>query len=183
MEAKVSKPFGGLNRRARKAQRRNRATRIHHNELVDEYFSENEEEMNFQRNIPIRHKSDFFPSAHYVDQKTLTTGQQLELPLNSGRKVTKNNTTSKLIPHHLAIKITKNQDSKPSSTSSRLRKFKDAKAWQPVHLSPRILMNRSLWHRRFSSLSLSGFGYGCLLGGAAAAFMLMVLDIIMTQTL
>ena len=124
--------------------------------MVAEYFDQGEGNVKPQRRIPIRHNSEFLPSAHYVDQKTLTAHQQLELPLKSKVNMNKKKRMSKLIPHHQAIKFTNAQKSKSTIHSSRSRKFKNAKTWQPIHLSPRIFTNRSLWQRRFSSLSLGG---------------------------
>lgn len=183
METKELKASGGLNGRARKAHRRNRATRFHHDEMVAEYFNDIEEGVMPQRQIPIRHKNEFLPSAHYVDPSTLQAHQQMELPLETRSSMTKNKTTSKLIPHHQAIRFMKAQKAKSAAASSISHKLKDAKAWQPVHLSPRILTNRSPWRRRVASLSLGGFAYGCLLGGAAAAFMLMLINIVMIKSL
>lgn len=183
MQTKETRIFNGMYGRARKAHRQNRVSRFHQDEMVTEYFDDPEEGFKPQRLIPIRHKSEFLPSAHYVDQNSLQAAQPVELLLQSKQRKFMNKSKSKLIPHHQAIKFTKTQKAKSAVTSFRSRKLKDAKAWQPVHLSPRIFTGRSPWRRWVASLSLGGFAYGCLLGGAVAAFMLMLIDIMMTRTL
>ena len=190
-----TRSYRGLIGKERKIRQRNRVSRFYQDQLIAEYFNKSQD-MPRQRRIPIRHRSEFLPTALNVRRKNI--GQQMELPLESKQAEHTPSwlqsiwTLSKKL-FNLTIKLFAGDQSKQDQanrftrskklrTVSTKRKFPDSakgKEWQPVHLSPRIWTRQTRKQRVMASFSFGGMAYGCVLGGATAAFVLMLISFVL----
>ena len=188
--------YRGLIGKERKIRQRNRVSRFYQDQLITEYLYGTDQKIPQPRRIPIRHRSEFLPTALNVKRKNIE--QQMELPLEPKQAECTQGwwqhiwTLSKKI-YNLTIKLFAGDQSKQDQairftrrkkirTVSTKRKFPDSakgKEWQPVHLSPRIWTRQTRKQRVMASFSFGGMDYGCVLGGATAAFVLMLISFVL----
>ncbi len=147
---------GGLSGRARQTCKLKRAARVRGNQHVDDYYDPDPLARVRERSIPIRGRSDFFPSAEQpIETATAQTAtHQLELPLapaGQANNVAQDQREASLKP--TAIRFPKRSEGEGLAT---LR--------PPMH------------YRRKGGFTWKGFLVGCAMGSAAAAFVLMVLQ-------
>ena len=192
--------YRGLTGKERKIRRRNRASRFYQDQLIAEYYHETDQDTPEHRRIPIRHRSEFLPSVHDAERSAMHIGNtQMELPLRSKepfmqplkRRIVwpllnkiksiypSKRATQKKYKRNQAIKFARATHVQPATVYSTSSNRGKGKEWQPVHLSPKIWTTRTRWQRTLSSFSFGEFAYGCALGGAAAAFVLMLISFVM----
>lgn len=188
--------YRGLIGKERKIRQRNRVSRFYQDQLITEYLYSTDKELPRQRRIPIRHRSEFLPTALNVKRKNIE--QQMELPLDSKQAENKPGWWQKIWPmgkkfmsfpaklfsrnHSMkdrAIRYTRTKKFQTVSSKMKFSGSNKVKDWQPVHLSPRIWTHQTRTQRAMASFSFGGMAYGCVLGGATAAFVLMLISIVL----
>lgn len=159
--------YGGLAGQSRRVRYRNRADRLYTQQLIEEYLEPEDET---DREIPIKGRSDFLPTvAGGVVETTSESGTQLELPL-----AVRTNEPRKEVA---AVLPRVEQPAKPEDGKSRdflraTRKTADTERWA----SQDITAFSSTRGR--GDFDIGKFLYGCLIGGGAAAVVLVVLQIV-----
>ncbi len=152
---------GGLSGKARRVRHRNRAARLHTQQMIEEYFEPGGATMTSDRYIPIRGRSDFLPSVTQHDG-VLPAGadSQLELPL----------TTS------ASDKSVARPEQEPDTTADAAIRFprddRRTAEFDPHRLDPA----RTKGGRPAGTFTMGGFLVGCAIGSAAAALVLLVVQ-------
>ena len=151
--------YNGLAGKARRARDLSRASRMYAQHMIDEYMYPESDTWRPQRFIPIRGRSEFLPSAAFVREEPSTlTHRQLELPLTAGTVAAPPSsaepTPERTLPEHV---VGPRRDSviRPPRTPFRpVRRRKPSSPFTP-----------------------GGFLFGCALGSAAAAVVLLVIQL------
>lgn len=187
--------YRGLIGKERKIRQRNRVSRFFQDQLVADFYNKSDDKPR-PRRIPIRHRSEFLPTALNAKRKNIES--QMELPLESKQveykpgfwkniwTVSRNlfTTPVKLVTGNQSIqdqviRFTRRKKVQIVSAKIKSPQFAKGKEWQPVHLSPRIWTRQTRTQRTMVSFSLGGVAYGCVLGGATAAFVLMLIGFVL----
>ena len=161
-----SGPNRGLAGKARRTHYRSRATRLYAQQLIDEYLDPDSEHSTIPRDrpIPIGHRREFLPSAIPVYRDTL--GNQLELPLTDAETITDG--TIRIVPKQKTTSATALGRSTNGKTVRHV-----GKQIQPGSYAGALTKRAS--GRTFT---LRGFLCGCAVGSAAAAIVLLLLQVV-----
>ena len=156
-------PNQGLAGKARRSRHRSRASRLHHQHLIEEYLGESERLLESGRDRPIRigHRPEFLPSAELGPDDS--AAGQLDLPL----------TTPEAIDGDAVITV-------PQKKSANLAALEAATiATQPSPALP-VRDGRTVADTGSTAdeFSLRGILVGCAMGSAAAAMILMMFRIL-----
>lgn len=187
--------YGGAVGKARKSRDRGRAEQAYENLLIDDWREPPAKSARRDRVIPIRQRSDFLPAVACSDDvDEVELGQQLGLPLHEHEPVAK---APRIVwPPEEAGPVTRNRPADRIGPVCRdviqFRPAVEAPAERDVAdgletalEAPETSMDRSLLsrmievrgRRRRTTFSFKRFAYGCLLGSAAAAVILLALDL------
>jgi hypothetical protein len=151
--------YNGLAGKARRARDLSRASRMHAQQIIEEYLYTESDAWRPPRFIPIRGRSEFLPSAAFVGEATSALRhRQLELPLAAGT------VTTLPAPDETARERTLPEPVVQPRRDSVIR--------------PRRAPFRPVQRRKQSSpFTPGGFLFGCALGSAAAAVVLLVVQL------
>lgn len=152
-------PNQGLAGKARRSRHRSRASRLHHQHLIEEYLGESERllDSGSDRSIRIGHRPEFLPSAELGPDDS--AAGQLDLPL----------TEPEAIDEAAVMTV-------PKEKSANLAALEAAIATQsspamPVHKASNVADTGST----AEEISIRGLLVGCAVGSAAAAMVLLVI--------
>lgn len=145
----------GLSTKTRSTRRRNRVARMSANREIEDYLGPIEEQTESPRNIPIRGRSDFFPSI--VAETNL---DPMELPLRFDDKARATRQTG--------------TDNPDSIDDGAVLKFP-----RPSGTFQSMLATRRAKRLRKKAFRIHGFLTGCAMGSAAALVALFVLSSLM----
>ena len=158
----------GLTGKARLARERSRTTRLHVQQWIDEYVDPDHDPgyIREKRFIPIRGKREFLPSvaACMVDASGLA-GSQLDLPFE--RASCETDRDARRAARSAGSPSTDAASDSGNQVESRSRETRppaSAPMGGPVG-------------KRSANLTLGGFLCGCAMGGAAAAVILLILQV------
>lgn len=144
--------YNGLAGKARRARDLNRVTRMNAQQMIDEYLYPDSDTQQPERYIPIRGRSDFLPSAASIsDEQAAPTQQQLELPLTTAGAAAERSTSV-----DVADEPRRDSVIRPLRTPFEPRQRRKQKQ---------------------SPFTPGGFLFGCALGSAAAAMVLLVVQL------
>ncbi len=179
----------GLQGKARRVRHRNRAERLHQQQMLNEYFMPESKRRSSQY-IPIRGRGEFLPSA--VPPVELSDGQpdrQLMVPLSRHDKNGSSASTvpSKDTPRSSREKAATRDGVKrhvaSAGTSPKRAAIRNDRREKALRFVPDERPRLSLpikppeqMHRKGKSFTLRGFLTGCAMGGVAAGFALLVLQ-------
>lgn len=153
-------PNQGLAGRARRARHRSRASRLHHQHLIEEYLGGSERLQDSRSDRPIRigHRPEFLPSAELgLDD---SGAGQLELPL----------ITPEAIEAGAVITIPKEKSASLAALEAATIATQSSPA-TPVHEVSSVAVTGSA----ADEFSIRGLLVGCAMGSAAAAMVLIVI--------
>ncbi len=188
--------YRGLKGKARRNRKRNLAAKFHQDEWIAECLKPNVGNVHRDRIIPIRGRSEFLPAiAAMTDLEPDGVGQQLELSID------KTGPDHRLLERKIVwppdqagrvrtSKLERRTRSKPERairfgqrTGHENREARDSRrtlqvsgSRKPILVPPMGWPSATTVRRPVPAFTLGGFAYGCLLGGAAAALLLMFLD-------
>ena len=142
----------GLVGKARRARNLNRVTRMYAQQMIDEYLYPESDAWQPERYIPIRSRSEFLPSAASIsDEQDASTQRQLELPMIAAGAAVERST---------GVEV----------ADEPRRDF--------VIRPPRTPFQPTQWRKQKQSpFTPGGFLFGCALGSAAAAMVLLVVQL------
>lgn len=144
--------YTGLAGKARRAHQLSRASRMYAQQLIDEYLYPEFDSRPLERFIPIRGRSEFFPSTASVGNEPAAPPQrQFELPLT---------TAGVTVERSTGVKVADG-----SRRDSVIRPFRTT--FQP----------KQRRKDKQSPFTPGGFLFGCALGSAAAAMVLLVVQL------
>ena len=153
--------YNGLAGKARRARDRNRASRMYTQQVIDEYFSPESDTRRPERYIPIRGRSEFLPSAAFIsDEQDAPTQRQLELPLVAAEAARECALPDQTVERSTAVEVA--DEPRRDSVIRPLR--------APFHPVQRRKQKQS-------PFTPGGFLFGCALGSAAAAMVLLVVQL------
>jgi len=153
--------YNGLAGKARRARDLNRATRMYAQQMIDEYLYPDPKPLRPQRYIPIRSRSEFLPSAAFISEdQDAPIQRQLELPLIAGGAARKSTTPDPSRERSTAVGVA--DEPRRDSVIRPLRA-----SFQPVQRRK----------QKQSPFTPGGFLFGCALGSAAAAMVLLVVQL------
>ncbi len=153
-------PNQGLAGKARRTRQRSRASRMHHQHLIEEYLGESKSHLHAGRDRPIRigHRPEFLPSADLGPDDS--AAGQLELPLPAPEVI--DGDAVMIIPKEKSTKLAALEaatiavQTRPALPVREVRTVADTGADE-------------------NEFSLRGLFVGCALGSAAAAMALVVI--------
>ncbi len=158
--------YGGLAGQSRRVRHRNRADRLHTQHLIEEYLEPEDEPA---RDIPIRGRSDFLPTvAGGLVETMVESGAQMELPLEETRDEPK---TAAAEAAPTVAKSEQSHDGGRHDPRQSTAKSDDTVRWGSQDVT-------AFSETRGSDFEVGKFLYGCLIGGSAAAFVLVVLQLV-----
>ena len=144
--------YNGLSGKARRARDLNRVTRMYAQQMIDEYLYPDSDTWRPERYVPIRSRSVFLPSvASISDDQDASTQRQLELSLTTAGVAGVRSTGAKVADETRRDFVIRPQ--RIPVQSKQLRKQKQ------------------------SPFTPGGFLFGCALGSAAAAMVLLVVQL------
>ena len=144
--------YSGLAGKARRVRHLNRVTRMYAQQLIDEYLYPDSDTWRPERYIPIRSRNEFLPTvASISNEQNVPTQRQLELPLIAAGASAERSTGVKTAEEPL-----RNTVIRPPRT-----------CFQPT-------LRRK---QKQSPFTPGGFLFGCALGSAAAAVVLLAVQI------
>ena len=165
--------YGGLAGRARKIRDRNRAERLYARQLIAECLDPEPLDPRRERFIPIRRCSDFLPSvANVVLHQSTGKERQLDLPWATSERAESAGTSNGKGSRSRDLTERVKDPVPPGEQRSAPTKPKDVRraiAQEIFALNPRARRN----------FSIHGFLYGCLLGGGAAAVILLGIRLVL----
>lgn len=177
----------GLQGKARRVRHRNRAERLHQQQMLNEYFMPDPKRRS-SRYIPIRGRSEFLPSVA-VELSDGQPDRQLMLPLSRHGKNGSSASTvpSKDAPRSSSAKTAMRKGVKKHvaspGTSTRHAVIRNERREKALRFVPAERPRLSLpikppeqMHRKGKLFTLRGFLTGCAMGGVAAGFVLLVLQ-------
>lgn len=179
---------GGLSGKARHNRAMRRASKFHTDQLVSEYFDFEPKalharagRMNTGRPIPIRGRSEFLPSAVSLDESDFAA---MDEAMENAATVTEARSWERRIvwPPE-AVREERAREAKRSApVADRAIKFpsKASDDKQPrtkLQFPQEWPAPKRFRRRRGQRITFGGFAYGCLLGSATAAMILVVVDI------
>ncbi len=179
---------GGLSGKARRNRAIRRAAKFHADQLVSEYFDfepraqrSRAGRMSAGRPIPIRGRSEFLPSAVSLDESDFAA---MDEAMESADTLTESRSRERRIvwPPE-AVREERAREAKRSTpVTDRAIQFPSKVNGEK---QPRAALRfpqewpapRQFRGRRRRRYTFGGFAYGCLIGSAAAAMILVVVDI------
>ena len=162
--------LGGLNGKARTLRQRDRASRLHAQQLLGEYFDPDSVADRRDRYIPIRSRSEFLPAViAWRDEcnehdRGFAQGAQVEMPLDADAPA----------PADLCDAGMKVPATQATPVELRQVNEKPPMGWARPKVSFQPLSRRN----PRSSFDPKRFLYGCLLGSAAAAVVLLMVSVV-----
>ena len=149
--------YNGLAGKARRARNLNRASRMYAQQLIEEYLYPESDTWRPERFVPIRSRREFLPSASFIsEESTAPTQRQLELSLTAVGA-----TRERALPERVAKGV------KTANEPRRDSVIRPPKApFQPMQQRK----------QKQSPFTPGGFLFGCALGSAAAAVVLLVVQ-------
>ena len=156
-------PNQGLAGKARRSRHRSRASRLHHQHLIEEYLGGSERLLDSGSDRPIRigHRPEFLPSAELgLDA---SGAGQLELPL----------ITPEAIEAGAVITIPKEKSASLAALEAATLATQSSPA-TPVHELSSVAVTGS----GADEFSIRGLLVGCAMGSAAAAMILMMFRVL-----
>jgi len=151
--------YNGLAGKARRTRYLNRARRMYAQQMIEEYLYPEPDAWQTQRLIPIRGRAEFFPSAAFMgDEREARIQQQLELPLIAAGAAREGTLADQAVERSTAVSDGPRRD-------SVIRPLK-----APFQPTPRQKQKQS-------PFTPGGFLFGCALGSAAAAMVLLVVQL------
>lgn len=172
---------GGLSGKARFNRHRNRAYRMHAQQMLEEYYDEEAGEAP-ERPIPLRGRSEFLPTIDRWTQEdeTFDAGEQLQLTL-----VAEVDEPSEPVPvpsapapaaKSVAEEIEEYNEQVTEAAAVTAKPVKVIPA--PYWARPRASFQPQGGRPAKPSFDLLRFGFGCALGSAAAAAILFVVSVV-----
>ena len=153
--------YTGLAGKARRARDLNRVTRMYTQQMIDEYLYPDPDPVRPERYIPIRGRSEFLPSAAFISEdQDAPTQRQLELPL-----IVAVAARESALPVQTFERSTSLEVADEPRRDSVIRPLKS-----PFQPTPRRKQKQS-------PFTPGGFLFGCALGSAAAAMVLLVVQL------
>ena len=144
--------YNGLAGKARRARDLNRVTRMYTQQMIDEYLYPDSDTWRPERYIPIRSHSEFLPSAaSNSDEQDAPTQRQLELPLTNSGTTAERSTGANVA-----------DEPRRSSVVRPPKSYFQPKQRRKQEQAP---------------FTPGGFLFGCALGSAAAAMVLLVVQL------
>ena len=157
---------GALSGKARINHKRNRAARLYADHLVEEYFEPNPVDPGHDRYIPVRGRSDFHPSVAFSQATgSAETERQLVLPLKGKAEEGKRSK-----PIDTRPKTPQRETGPTADIALRFPRSRKSTA-SPILKPPQQF-------RRKEKFTIGGFLFGCVMGSAAAALVLLVVQIV-----
>lgn len=160
---------GGLAGKARNNRHRRRIERIHAQQMLEEYLGEEEDQLEMRsRHVPVRGRADFLPTidSWSRDDETIQTGSQLELTLSPA-------------PDRNGLEVCEESESMPAAAMSDVETINSPIVIPaPYWARPRASFQPQGGRGVARTFDLRRFAYGCALGGAAAAVILLVVGIV-----
>lgn len=154
---------GGLSGKARRVRYRNRAARLHAKQLIDDYLKPRSATPHNAQYIPIRGRREFLPSIVTPGQTARPNRDtQLTLPLEGRDRADG--------PRRAAEKKRAAVTSKTETGPDKVIRFPHRET------SAAPLFKRPEEFRDRRGFTWRGFLVGCAMGGAAAAFVLLILQ-------
>lgn len=151
--------YNGLAGKARRARDLNRATRMYSQQMIEEYLYPEPDTWRPERYIPIRGRSEFLPSAAFFSEdQDAPTQRQLDLPLLAAGPARES-----APPHQTVERLAAVEVADEPRRDSVIRPPKS-----PFQPTPQ---------RKQSPITPGGFLFGCALGSAAAAMVLLVVQL------
>ncbi len=154
---------GALTGKARRTRHRGRAARLYSQQLIDDYVDPDPGPsfIRLQRRIPIRHRSEFLSPAGDGTGDYIDSQLELTFPEVQASTATEGRT-----------------ESSASSPTNDHRSMPDGERMSvaPLGSRPRDPAERTCPMDATEGLNLSGFACGCMVGGAAAAVVLLILQ-------
>lgn len=151
--------YNGLAGKARRARDLNRVTRMYAQQMIDEYLYPDPDPVRPERYIPIRGRSEFLPSAAFISEDQDALQRQLELPLSAAAA------THESAPPDQTVQRTAVEVAREPRRSSVIRPLRAP--FQPTQRRK----------QKQSPFTPGGFLFGCALGSAAAAMVLLVVQL------
>lgn len=147
----------GLSGKARRARERNRVTRLHASQRLQEYYEPEAVGASAERYIPIRHRKVFCPSVEYTEPAGIGAAPVREAIVKPGTVVSRSPRKSR--PARPMVKVHARAD-KALRLSCTTQASRDA-----------TLARAAIYGRR-ETFRWRGFLYGCAMGTAAASVLL-----------
>lgn len=166
---------GGLTGKARSNRHRNRVQRMRAEQMLDEYFYADDSEI-LTRPIPLRGRAEFLPTIDSWSQEdaTFETGNQLELTLQPATNTDETN-SNEVVELQLQIaQETSDLAEKSASENGSVSIIKVIPA--PYWARPRAEFQPQGKRVENGTFDFRRFVYGCALGTAAAAAILLVVN-------
>jgi len=153
--------YNGLAGKARRTRDLNRVTRMYAQQMIDEYLYPDPDSGRPERYIPIRGRSEFLPSAAFISEdQDAPTQRQLELPLIAAGTARENAPPYQTDERSTAVEVA--DEPRRDSVIRPLRA-----PFQPMRRRK----------QKQSPFTPGGFLFGCALGSAAAAMVLLVVQL------
>ncbi len=154
---------GGLSGKARRTRDRNRSTRLHSRQVIEEYLEPGRQGVGEDRYIPIGGRSEFMPAvAHTTIAKEPSDDPQLVLPLT-----TPGSRDASCRGADIAKAVSKHRSGETADAVIRFPRTASAESGSCLK-PPQTF-------RSAKKLTIRGFLVGCAMGSAAAALLLLVL--------
>lgn len=153
--------YNGLAGKARRARDLNRITRMYAQQMIDEYLYPDPDPVRPERYIPIRGRSEFLPSAALISEdQDAPTQRQLELPLISAGAARERTLPDETVERSTSVAV--------ADVPRRDSVIRPLRApFQPMKRRK----------QKQSPFTPGGFLFGCALGSAAAAMVLLVVQL------
>ena len=153
--------YNGLAGKARRARDLSRASRMYARQMIDEYLYPDADAWRRERYIPIRGRSEFLPSAAFISEdQDASTQRQLELPLIGTGAAHESSPPDLTVKRSTAVEV-----ADEPRRDSVIRPLKAP--FQPTQRRK----------QKQSPFTPGGFLFGCALGSAAAAMVLLVVQL------
>lgn len=164
---------GGLCGKARNNRHRRRVERMHAQQMLEEYFGEEEDEIEVRsRHVPVRGRAEFLPTldSWSRDDQTIETGSQLELTL------TAESSPRERASSECLVLAADESASKADVTTCTTDATKPIVIPSPYWARPRPAFQPRGGREAARTFDLRRFAYGCALGSAAAAAILLLVS-------
>ncbi len=153
--------YNGLAGKARRARDLNRVTRMYAQQMIDEYLYPDPDPVRPERYIPIRGRSEFLPSAAFIcEDQDAPAQRQLELPLSAAATARESSPPDLTVKRSTAVEVA----DEPLRDS----------VIRPLRAAFPPMQRRK---QKQSPFTPGGFLFGCALGSAAAAMLLLVVQL------
>lgn len=153
--------YNGLAGKARRARDLNRVTRMYTQQMIDDYLYPDSDPWRPERYIPIRGRSEFLPSAAFISEdQDAPTQRQLELPLIAAEAAHESTLPDQTVERSTAVEVA----DEPRGDS----------VIRPLRAPLQPMQRRK---QKQSPFTPRGFLFGCALGSAAAAMVLLVVQL------